>query len=250
MTTVAVLAEPPVEGAVLDSFVDGPLDAGEAVELYTAMVRDVCRAVEDSGGELLVNYRPAEQVAADVEPEQRLRDVLEPALTDPDEARYEVQVGETFAGRVGNTVTYLLEQEQVNTVAAVDPTAALLSRQRIDSAAMKLRSSEVVLGPSTEGRVYYAAFAEPVDFEDAYATPAIETLTDRGRAADLSVDFLPSDPVLARPDDLRSVLPLLNARRRAERLVPPRTVDCLADLGLALDVDGDDLTVVRRTDRP
>ncbi|WP_324758304.1 hypothetical protein [Haloarcula montana] len=245
MTTVAVLADPPVEGAVLERFSGGLLDAGEAADLYTAMVRDICRAVEDSGGELLVNYRPADQVPADVDPEQSLREVLEPALASPDEARYEVQVGETFAGRVGNTVTYLLEEENVTTAAAVDPTGALLSRKRIDSAAMKLRSSEVVLGPSTEGRVYYAAFSDTIDFEGAYATPAVETLTNRARAAGLAVDFLPSDPVVARPSDLRSVIPLLNARQRAERLVPPRTTECLADLGLTLDVDGDDLSLVR-----
>jgi hypothetical protein len=249
MTTVAVLADPPVEGEVLAPFIDGPLTQAEAVELYTAMVQDVCRAVEDSGGELLVNYRPADQIAADVDPEASLREVLEPALADPDDARFEVQVGTTLAGRVGNTVTYLLEQEQVTTAAAVRPTAALLSRQRIDSAAMKLRSSEVVLGPSTDGRVYYAGFADTIDFEDAYTAPALETLTDRARKVGLDVDFLPSDPVVTRPSDLRDALPVVNARRRADRLVPPRTAACLADLGLTVESDGEELTVVRRTDR-
>jgi hypothetical protein len=245
MTTIAVLADPPVEGTVLEPFVDGPLSAAEAVELYTAMVRDVCRAVEDSGGELLVNYRSADHLGVDADVEQRLREVLEPALETPEDVRYEVQVGETVAGRVGNTITHLLEQEQVSTAAAVDPTAALLSRQRIDSAAMKLRSSEVVLGPSTAGRVYYAGFADPIDFEDAYATPTIETLTERGRAAGMSVDFLPTDPVLARPGDLRDLLPLLNARQEADRLVPPRTTQRLLDLGFSIAPDGDELSVVR-----
>ena len=70
MTTVAVLVRPPEPGTALPNPVDaGAVTASEAVDLYTAMVRDVCAAVEASGGDLLVNYRP---VAAD-DPTVRVR---------------------------------------------------------------------------------------------------------------------------------------------------------------------------------
>lgn len=232
MTTVAVMADPPVEGFVLPEMADGPLDSAEATALYTAMLTDVCRAVEASGAELLVNYRSEEQVPDGVDSEAAIREPLEASLDAPGDARYEVQVGSSQAARVGNTVTHLLEREGVKTAAAVDPTAGLLSRQLVDSAAMKLRSSGVVLGPATEGRVYYAGFADAVDFEDAYETPAVETLTDRGKDAGLAVDFLPTTPVLETPADLETVVPLLRARHRGERVVPPRTTTLVNEFGL------------------
>jgi glycosyltransferase A (GT-A) superfamily protein (DUF2064 family) len=238
MTTVAVLADPPVEGAVLGTLTDGLLSDREATDLYAAMLADVCRAVESSGADLLVNYRPPDRLPDGVDPEAAIRDAIDAELHAPAEARYEVQVGSTLAGRVGNTVTHLLERESVATVAAVEPTAALLARQQIDSAAMKLRSSDVVLGPTTDGRVYYAGFGAPIDFDDAYATPTVETLTDRARDAGLDVDFLPTNPVVATPADLRTAVPILRARRQAGRVVPPRTTTLIQEYGLRV-VEGD-----------
>ena len=245
MTTVAVLADPPAERGVLPALTDGCLSEAEAGALYTAMLSDVCRAVEASGAELLVNYRPADQVGADIDPEAALRDTLDEVLESPDAVRYEVQVGSTRSARIGNTVTHLLDGEGVKTAAAVEPSAGLLTRQGIDSAAMKLRSAGVVLGPATDGRVYYAGFAEPVDFEDAYATPTVETLTDRARDTDLGVDFLPTAPVVETPADLRTVVPLLRARHRADRVVPPRTTSLIMELGLHVDAGPDGPELVR-----
>ena len=245
MTTVAVIADPPVDGFVLPELADGPLDESERTALYTAMVTDVCRAVEASGAELLVNYRPGEQVPDGVDSEATVRDALDGQLDTPSGARYEVQVGSSRSARVGNTVTHLLEREGVKTAAAVPPTAALLTRQLVDSAAMKLRSSAVVLGPATDGRVYYAGFADPVDFEDAYDTPAVETLTERGSEADLNVDFLATTPVVETPADLRTVVPLLRARHRGERVVPPRTTALIEEFGLRVRTGGDSPELVR-----
>jgi len=250
MTTVTVFADPPVEGFVLQDLAGGLLTESEAAALYEAMLVDVCRAVESSGAELLVNYRPPEQVPDGVDPEAAVREPLDEALDAPDDARYEVQVGSTFAGRVGNTVTHLLEREEVATVAAVEPTAALLSRQLVDSAAMKLRTSDVVLGPTGEGRVYYAGFGEPIDFEDAYATPTVETIGERAADAGLGVDFLPSTPVVETRADLLSAVPLLRARNRAERAVPPRTTAFVDEVGLRVVDDDGAPTVVRETDKP
>ncbi|AJF26438.1 hypothetical protein SG26_12210 [Haloarcula sp. CBA1115] len=249
MTTVTVLADPPVEGFVLQDLAGDLFDDAEAAKLYEAMLLDVCRAVEISGAELLVNYRASEQVPDGVDPETAVREPVTEALESPGNARFEVQVGSTFAGRVGNTVTHLLNREDVATVAAVEPTAALLNRQLIDSAAMKLRSSGVVLGPAEGGRVYYAGFGEPIDFEDSYATPAVETIGERAADAGLDVDFLPSTPVLETQSDLKTMVPLLRARNRAGRVVPERTMTFFDDLGIrVVDNDGEP-TVVRETDR-
>lgn len=237
MTTVVVLAAPPVPGRVLPTFV-GPLSESEAAELYRAMLTDLCETVQRGAADLLVNHPPADGDSDD--PEEALRDALDDEL--PAEPRYEPQVGETTAGRIGNALTHLLESEGEPTVAAVEPTAPFLRREHIGQAAMQLRTSDVVLGPAPGGRVAFAAFGEPIDFADADAPPAVETLTDRATAAGLDVDFLPMTPVVERPADLGTALSLLAARRAAGRLVPERTATAVADLGLAVDPDG---TVVR-----
>lgn len=239
MTTVAVLADPPADGVVLPELVESVLAPASAARLYRAMLADVCRAVQQTGADLLVNYRPADQVADVDDSEAHLREALSDLLDSPEDVRYEVQVGETWAGRVGNTVTHLLEREGVDTVGVVRPAAAFLSREELGTAGMKLRSNGVVLGPDTAGGVYFAGFDEPIDFEDAYAAPALATLTDRGLDAGLDVDFMPTLPTLETPAGLATALTHLRARRRAGRKIPPGTAAVVEDLGLRV-VPADD----------
>ena len=249
MATVAVLADPPVEEFVLPELVDGtPLSAAEATELYNAMLTDICRAVTASGADLLVNYRDSEQVPGDVDSEQELRTVLSDRLDDAGQIRYEVQVGETFAGRAGNTATHLLETEDERSVVVVEPTTPFLGRQQIGSAAMKIRNSDVVLGPASDGRVYFAGFSTGIDFDDAYAPPALETLTDRARDADLSVDFLPQETVVETPRDLADAVTQIRSRLRAQRNVPVETATVVDELGLYAEASDDGLAVARASD--
>jgi hypothetical protein len=244
MTVVAVLADPPREGLVLSALVDRtPLTPPAAVRLYRAALADVCLAVERSGGELLVNYRPAELLPdthADCDAATAVRDALPDAI---DEPRLEPQVGSTPAARIGNTVTHLLETEASRTAAVVDPTTPLLERTHVDDAAMQLRRHDTVLGPATGGRVYYAGFAAPIDFTDVLAPPEIETLTDR--AADMAdgVGFLAALPSIATPAGIVDTVTTVRARERAGQHVPERTATVIADLGLRVGGPDDDRRV-------
>ncbi len=249
MATLVVLADPPVEGFVLPEIAEStPVTAAEATRLYKAMLTDLCQGIQASAGDLLVNYRPADQVPADVDPEASLRAVLDDALEEPDEARYEVQVGETFAGRAGNTAAHLLDEEDEDSVAIVTPSTPFLGRQQIGSAAMKIRSSDVVLGPASDGRLYYAGFSETIDFENAYAAPAVETLTARARDTDLGVDFLPMAPIVETGADLANTIAQIRARLRAERNVPIETATVIDDLGLYAEESEDGIAVARTSD--
>jgi len=250
MTTIAVLADPPRAGLVAtDLAATSPLTEGEAAEWYAAILKDVFVAVDRSGGDLLVNYRPddllPEEHVTETASEAAVRAVAASALDDLDGVRFEPQVGSTVAARAGNTVTHLLREEDVVSAAVVEPTIPFLTRPLIDSAAMKLRRSEVVLGASTRGRVYYAGFTEPIDFSDAFADPALETLTARGGDTDFDVDFLPMQPVVETREDLLDALPVLNARVDAERPVPVHTATVVNDLGLRVERDGAEPRVVR-----
>ncbi|WP_435078362.1 hypothetical protein [Halococcus sp. AFM35] len=246
MTTVAVLCDAPNEGVLADLVATTPLAESETPNLYAAMCADVFRAVEASASDLLVNYRPS----ASGDTEGELRALADAALENPNAVRYEEQVGSTFAGRVGNTVTHLLESEEESSAMAIEPTAPFLTRGDIDGLAMKLRRSDVVLGPASQGRVYAAGFASTVDFADAYTPPAIETLTARANDAGLDVDYGPMAPVVETGTDLAGALALVRARRRAGRDVPHHTAECLDELGLALvEEDGDLEPTKTDTDR-
>jgi hypothetical protein len=237
MTTVAVLCDAPREGRVLESLAESsPLSAAAVADLYAALLKDTVHAAERSGGDLLVNYREGAEGA--------VREVVADAI-DPDDVRFEVQVGETFSGRVGNTVTHLLEAEGADSVAVVRPEAAFLARTTVDEGAMKLRSSEVVLGPSPGGRVYYAAFAEAIDFADAYAPPAVSTLTERALDAGLGVDFVGNGPYVETGADLADAVVQLRARRKAEAIVPPHLARWVAACDLVVDAKDGELTLVR-----
>lgn len=236
MTTVAVFADPPRPGLVLSKLVEtSPLSPEDAAACYGAMLADTCLAVSRSGGELLVNYRSADLLPdehAD-DPEGEIRGVLDGVLDEP--PRMEVQIGSTHAARVGNTIAHLLETEGVASAAALSPAAPLCFRTHIDSAAMKLRNSPVVLGPSTDGRVAFAGFTEPIDFDGAYDPPAVETLAWRAGDAGLETDFLPVLPTVQTGADLASVVSLVRARRIAERIVPPNTATWIEERGLRVE---------------
>ncbi|WP_435065669.1 hypothetical protein [Halobaculum sp. EA56] len=248
MTVVAVLADPPRPGLALPALAEStPLDADAAADLYAATLKDTFRAVERSGGDLLVNYRPddllPDEHVTGTTSEAELRALAGEALEDVTDARFEPQVGSSVSARAGNTATHLLREEGVDSVAVTRGTAPLLTRPVIDSAAMKLRGNQTVLGPSTRGRTYYAGFTAPVDFEAALGDAELETLVDRANDAAHSVEFLPMHVAVETAADLRDLLPVLWSRIEAERVVPEHTATFVHEHGLrvrdgAVVVDG------------
>ncbi|GAB3686082.1 DUF2064 domain-containing protein [Salinarchaeum chitinilyticum] len=236
MTVVALLAEPPRPGHVLTDLVEADVCTAEAAaDLYAAMIQDTVVAVTRSGGELLVNYPDPDAFEGDVDPEAALREVVGGVRDDVDDVRFEVQVGSTESARVGNTITHLLQEDGVDTAAMLRPETPLAGRTAIDAAAMKLRSDPVVIGPAPGGRVYYAGFGEPIDFEDALDHPAVETLTDCANDAGLGTNFEAMQPLLQTAADVEDLLPMLRARMRAGGLVPEATADVVSELGLGVE---------------
>lgn len=250
MTIHALLADPPRPAIALPELVGpGLLSEREAADLAAAMIRDTMRSVTRSGGELLVNYRDSEDLPpgdADGSATSALRELAAAAVPDPDAVRYEVQVGSSFAARGGNTATHLLEEEDANSVAILRPSSPTLSRSTLDSAAMKLRRNEVVIGPAPGGRVAYLGLTEPIDFEGLYKPPAVTTIARRAADAGFSVDFLPMHLVVETASDLASLQALLSARRVAGRSVPEATVSTLDELDLAPVESEDGLSIDRR----
>ena len=244
MTVLAVLATPPRPGLVLPELAETtPLSEADAAELYEAMLRDTLLAIDRSGGELLVNYLPDDELPeayrTDIDPAAELRAIAAETLDDVSDVRFEPQVGSTVSARAGNTISHLLETEGVSSAAVVFGTAPLMSRLIVDSAAMKLRTNQVVVGPATDGRSYYAGFSDSIDFTDSFAGIDLQRLTDRAADAGLETEFLQLTPRIESREDLLSFVPLLRARITAERIVPEYTAEFVYDQGIDV-VDGDD----------
>lgn len=253
MTVHVVLADPPRPGFVFPRLVaSSPLSEPEAAELYAAMVKDTLRAVAASTGELLVNYREEPDIPeayhTDTSVEDELRTLANQALDDPDIARFEVQVGSTFDARVGNTVTHLLRDEEASSVSILDSKAPTITRADLDNAAMKLRRSDVVIGPAPGGHIYYAGFTTPIDFTDAFDPPELQTLTARADAIDARVDFLPLHPHIDTMPDLVTLVAIIAARREADRIVPAFTADVIDRLQLTVNIEDETRTIDRETD--
>lgn len=249
MTLHCLVVDPPRAGLAPPGLVEGPLDAEAAAVLYAASVKDAMVAATRSGGELLVNYPTAEQLAVefsgDASPEAELRQLAEEVLDAADEVRFEVQVGSSFGARAGNAATHLLEEEGEESVAVLRGTAPTLGRTALDGAAMKLRRHGVVVGPGTGGRAAYLGLSEPIDFEGAYEpphgdarAPEVEDLVERGVAAGHEVGFLAMHPVIEDEAGLAATVAEIRARLRAGRNVPSHTAEAVERLGLRVVEDG------------
>lgn len=249
---VAVLIDPPRPGISLPGLERGtPLDASERVDLYTAAATDLLVAVAESDAELLVSYRPDELLPPaalrEQSAESAVRDVIRDAVGEGEgePVPLDVQVGSSRGKRAANAAVELFDREDVSNVLIARASAPLLSASRVDAAVEMLDDSPVVLGPAGDGRVYLAAFAEPIDFAGAYEPPEIGTLTARAVDADLDVGFAETLPTLASPSGLAGVVGQVRARRHAGLPYPERTAEVVDDLGLEVVEDDDGQRLVR-----
>jgi hypothetical protein len=94
----------------------------------------------------------------------------------------------------------------------------------------------VSLPGGTGGRDAYLGLSAPIDFEDAFAPPEVETLADRGIAAGHEVAFLSMHPVVEDEAGLAALVASIRARRRGGRAVPEHTAAAVEELGLELSV--------------
>lgn len=235
---VVVPYTPPHESLIPSPlYEDTDLSPSAATDLYRAMAADVCRAVAASGGDLLINYRDEDTLPADVaetveDPEAEARALVVDALGDAEDVRIERQVGSSRSARVGNTVTHLLEREDVGTVGVLEPTAALVGRTEIDGVAMSLRRHDVIIGPSQGGDVYLAAFSEPIDFTDVYDETPVAAVATRAQEDGLDVGFAPRVPTVTDESGLMGTSAEVVARRVANRPVATLTGALFEELGV------------------
>ncbi len=232
MTVHVLFTESPGSGATLPGLVEeGSLDRAEGQMLAEAMLKDTAAAVAASGGDLLVLHSP-ESRAGGTEPGTELRRLIPDALGNPESVRFEPQVGDSPSARIENAARDLLEEDDVASVAVLDGRVPTVDRTDLDGAGMKLRRSDVVVGPAPNGRLAYVGFTEAFDMEGLDWPFRLEALVERATAKGLEIDFLSLHPWVGDERDLETVGSLIGARRTANRRVPEHTAAAIDELGL------------------
>ncbi len=244
MTTVVLLADAPVEGvACQDLVADTALTPADGLAIYEALVADTLATMERSTIDMVVNYQPAEAVPDEADgpdPETRLREIAGSVMT-PDrfeDLRFEPQVGSDDSAVVGNAITHLVRDEGVQSAAMLRPCLPRVTRSILDEGALKLRRSDVVLGPAPDGEIYYAGFGELIDFESVLEDRPIETITMRAAADDLDVDFLRNRALVSDARTFASAVARINADALAGKPVPEHFWETLQDREIEVGDDG------------
>jgi hypothetical protein len=114
----------------------------------------------------------------------------------------------------------------------LDGRAPTFDRTDLDGAGMKLRRSEVVIGPAPHGRVAYVGFTEALDLDGLDWPFGLEPLVERATAEGLDIDILSLHPWVGDERDLETVSSHIAARRTATRRVPEHTAATIDELGL------------------
>ena len=211
---------------------DGYLDRKAAQLLAEAMLQDTTAAVAESGGDLVVTHPPESNEDQSDEPRERLREVLSGALPGMDAVQFESQVGDRPTERVENACRHIVSRADVASVAVLDGRAPLLDRTDLDNAGMKLRRSEVVVGPAPAGRVAYLGMTEPIELSRLHWPLALGALVDRAVTNGHTVDWLPLQVWVGGRSGLETLTTLIRADQTASRRVPERTAAAIDAVGL------------------
>jgi len=135
-------------------------------------------SVDRSGGELLVN--PVnDDLPAEYRTDAAPRPSFEPSSPTPSAAPRRSGSSGRSDRRSARAGKHRYRPARRTPRSRSSPRRRRCSRTVIDSAAMKLRTNEVVLGPSTRGRTYYAGFTAPIDLRRRLRPPNLPTLAAR-----------------------------------------------------------------------
>lgn len=238
MTVITLFVDPPRPGLVFPDLVEqSALSAGEAAELYQAIFQDLLLSATASGGDVLINYRPDDLLPTKFTDEsepaaEKISQIAASTIETLDNIRFEVQIGSTQSARVGNTVTHLLDKEDHSSVGILQPTVASISRSDLDSAAMKQRRADVVIGPGQANTIYYAGFSTPIDFSGVFDSSPLASVIQGANDADLKISLLDMHPVLSDIQGLKTYISHAHARKRAGLPFAEHTVDVIETLDL------------------
>lgn len=182
-------------------------------DLFHATSADAATAVHESGGDLA--FAVADDAA------RTFADTLSrSALPDAEVLRLELDV-DTGIADVGPALRAIRDHSDAASVGVIDPSVGLARRTHLDTAAMRLRREDVVIGPTPGGGWWYLGTRVGADELPEVLGDSVVGLLDGLDPDTLEVGFLPLLPIIEDDADLGGLRELLGAMTRADRSVAP-----------------------------
>lgn len=239
MTTVAVELPPRNASRIASALARSTaLSVTEASDLLLHVAKDAIRAVDRSGGDLVMLVPPeasSEEVFGWEDPRAEARRLAEEVIT-AETAPTVFEPPESEARRsIAAVLSSLFRSTSAASAAILRPITPLVQRRHLDAAAMRLRTHDVVIGPSTGSRWYFAGVSDELTLPVAGADEHLTTLALAANETDRSLDLLPILPGVLTDRGLAGVVSILEASLLAEKDVAPATHGWIDEVGLRSD---------------
>lgn len=221
MTDIAVPAVRPAQRARRI----GLPESEAIVDLFHAACADAASAVEESGGELYLAITTQEPPTGQRDA-RAFADELADTVLDEDATILDVP-GEDGVPDTTQTLASVRADSDAASVAVLDPRVPLIGRQHLDTAAMRLRRNDVVIGPTPTGGCYFVGTSLAADALPRVWDTDIDATTRALAETDNALGFIAILPRLAHADTISGITALVNAFNRSDQSVAPFTRACL-----------------------
>ena len=247
MTATAVACPPPsVAGSVRELVETTPLGKVELARFVAASCQDGCRAALESGGEaFVVPMKLGESIPGWGDPRDSAEELVAAALLDEEDVDIlaPVTVGE---GWVDDLFELVVNRSDEASVAVLSPVSPLVQRRHVDAAAMRLRSSEITVCPSTGGQWYFLGVTRSLDRTDSPDWRNLSTIAESMQKPQSSLASLPFLPGYRTAEELATILSMLELRTVSAESGSPFTSRWASNTAIASTTKGDTVQLERR----
>lgn len=234
MTAIAVPCPPPGADRIHDRLAtETDLDDQAIASLIAAVCQDACRAAVESGGEAVaVPLDPVTaipgwgDVAGTVE---TIADSVDDGGALP--VGPTVDSGGAWAVRA---LSIASDRSEAASIAILAPLSPMIQRRHVDAAAMRLRSHDVVLGPTSGSGWYFLGLDRAIDQGLPDAIRHVHAVARRAVDDGRSLGTIPFLPGYRSGEELEGVIALLEIASWTDDGAAPYTRHWLDDDGLSL----------------
>lgn len=237
MTAIGILGLPPDSASIVSNLRDTTaLEIEQIQSLVAGVTQDTARAAFESGGEplVVVPKDPGAGIIPNGSPDVRtyLESILEPVVPENDSIQWYEH--DAAPGRSLNTVLDgLAEVSNAASVAVIAPLTPFVQRRHVDTAAMRLRSADLVVGPATDGCGYFIGRHRDRAGADWSGTADLDGVVSAAQDTGEEVDWLPILPSIGQQSPMEPLRSILQLAAVAEKPVAPATRSWLSAVDLS-----------------
>lgn len=246
MTALAVPVPPSDVMRIRDRLVAStPLTFDEVTKLMVATCQDVCHAVAGSGGEaFIVPLEPETSIPGWTNPSEITEEIARTATDADNEITVTPTqpVDETGMQRLLDLVR---ERSDEASLAVVTPVTPLIQRRHVDAAAMRLRTSDVVVGPTSRCGWYFFGVSRETDLTLGPDACALPTITRDVLEAEVSIASIPFLPRMETNEELSTILGLVDLATITDPARAPFTRSWAERTGIQIGVEDGGVQITR-----